>query len=76
MKRIALNKYIFKSPEEYFVSLIEMEKKMLDIGYEKKFEELELLKQYKRILKEIYLGENKKIIKIKVFIDSLNIEQI
>ena len=76
LKQIALNKDIFELSEEYIDSLIEMEKSERKAGYQERLEGLELLKQHKRTLREVYKGENKNMIKIKEFIDSLNNEHI
>ena len=66
MEQITLNKTVFESSEEYIESLIEMEKNEQKQGWKKTVEDLELLKQQKRLLKEIYKGENQKINQAKL----------
>ena len=77
LEEIALNKNLFEFSEEYIESIIELEKDNQKIGWKKRVEELELLRQQKKMLKEIYKGENQKMNYIRQFIeDSLNKESI
>ena len=77
LEEIALNKNLFEFSEEYIESIIELEKDNQKIGWKKRVEELELLRQQKKMLKEIYKGENQKMNHIRQFIeDSLNKESI
>ena len=76
LQEIALNKTVFESSEEHIELLIETEKSEHKEGWQTRIEGLELLKQQKRMLREIYQGENQKMNQIKDFIeDSLNKEK-
>jgi hypothetical protein len=75
LQEIALNKTVFESSEEHIDLLIETEKSEHKEGWKTRIEGLELLKQQKRMLREIYQGENQKMNQIKDFIeDSLKKE--
>jgi len=69
LQEIALNKTVFESSEEHIDLLIETEKSEHKEGWKTRIEGLELLKQQKRMLREIYQGENQKMNQIKDFID-------
>ena len=76
LQQIALNKTVFESSEEHIELLIETEKSEHKEGWKTRIEGLELLKQQKRMLREIYKGENQKMNDMKKFIeDSLNKEK-
>ena len=76
LQEIALNKTVFESSEEHIELLIETEKSEHKEGWQTRIEGLELLKQQKRMLREIYQGENQKMNQIKDFIeDSLKKEK-
>ena len=76
LQEIALNKTVFESSEEHIDLLIETEKSEHKEGWKTRIEGLELLKQQKRMLREIYQGENQKMNQIKDFIeDSLKKEK-
>lgn len=76
LQEIALNKTVFESSEEHIDLLIENEKSEHKKGWQTRIEGLELLKQQKRMLREIYKGENQKMNDIRKFIeDSLNKEK-
>ena len=76
LQQIALNKTVFESSEEYIELLIETEKSELKEGWKTRIEELKLLKQHKKILREIYKGENQMMKDMRKFIeDSLNKEK-
>ena len=75
LEQIALNKTVFGSSKGYIDLLIEDERNEQKNGWKKRVEQLELLKQQKKMLKEIYKGENQKMNYIRKFIeDSLNKE--
>ena len=76
LQQIALNKTVFESSEEHIELLIENEKSEHKEGWQTRIEGLELLKNQKKILREIYKGENKSMNDMKKFIeDSLNNEK-
>ena len=76
LQQIALNKTVFESSEEHIDLLIETEKSEHKEGWKTRIEGLELLKQQKKMLREIYKGENQKMNDIKNFIeDSLKKEK-
>lgn len=76
LQEIALNKTVFESSEEHIELLIETEKSEHKEGWQTRIEGLELLKQQKRMLREIYKGENKNMNNMRQFIeDSLNKEK-
>jgi len=76
LQQIALNKTVFESSEEHIELLIETEKSEHKEGWQTRIEGLELLKQQKKMLREIYKGENQKMNDMRKFIeDSLNKEK-
>jgi hypothetical protein len=76
LQEIALQKTVFESSEEHIDLLIENEKSEHKEGWQTRIEGLELLKQQKKMLREIYKGENQKMNDIRKFIeDSLNKEK-
>ena len=76
LQQIALNKSVFESSEEHIDLLIENEKTEHKEGWKIRIEGLELLKQQKKLLREIYNGENQNLCNMKKFIeDSLNKEK-
>ena len=76
LQQIALNKSVFESSEEHIDLLIENEKTEHKEGWKTRIEGLELLKQQKKLLREIYNGENQNLCSMKKFIeDSLNKEK-
>ena len=77
LQQITLNKTVFESSEEYIeLLLIETEKSECKEGWKTRIEELKLLKQHKKILREIYKGENQMMKDMRKFIeDSLNKEK-
>ena len=76
LQEIALNKTVFESSEEHIELLIENEKSEHKEGWQTRIEGLELLKHQKKMLREIYLGENEKMNNMRKFIeDSLNKEK-
>ena len=76
LQQIALNKTVFESSEEHIDLLIENEKSEHKEGWQTRIEGLELLKQQKKLLREIYQGKNEKMNNMRQFIeDSLNKEK-
>ena len=76
LQEIALNKTVFESSEDHIELLIETEKSEHKEGWQTRIEGLQLLKQQKKMLREIYNGENQKMNDIKTFIeDSLKKEK-
>ena len=76
LQQITLNKTVFEFSEEYIELLIETEKSECKEGWKTRIEELKLLKQHKKILREIYKGENQMMKDMRKFIeDSLNKEK-
>ena len=76
LKEIALNKTVFESSEEHIQLLIENEKSEHKEGWQTRIEGLELLKNQKKILREVYNEENQSMNDMKKFIeDSLNKEK-
>ena len=76
LQQITLSKTVFESSEEYIELLIETEKSEHKEGWQTRIEGLELLKQQKKMLREIYKGENQKMNDMRKFIeDSLNKEK-
>ena len=76
LQQITLNKTVFESSEEYIELLIETEKSEHKKGWQTRIEGLELLKQQKKMLREIYKGENQMMNDMRKFIeDSLNKEK-
>ena len=75
LQQIALNKTVFESSEEYIELLIEKEKSELKEEWQTRIKGLKLLKQHKRMLREIYKGENQMMNDMRKFSeDSLNKE--
>lgn len=76
LKEIALNKTVFESSEEHIQLLIENEKSEHKEGWQTRIEGLELLKNQKKILREVYNEENQSMNDMKKFIeDSLRKEK-
>ena len=68
LQKIALKKSI-QSDEEYFNILIEVEKSEHKSGWEKRIRTLEILKERKKLLTEIYDGTNTQMNQMKEIID-------
>lgn len=69
LKEIALNKSVFATSEEYIDLLIQTEQSENKPGYEIRIEGLKLLKNQKRVLREIYERKNNQLLNINKFID-------
>ena len=74
LKEIALNKSVFATSEEYIDLLIQTERSECKPGYEIRIEGLNLLKNQKKTLREIYERKNNQLININKFIDD-NLEK-
>ena len=68
LKNIALNKNNFESDEEFIELMIEVEKSEHKSGWENRIKNLEVLKQNKILLREIYQGTNIHLNQMKGFI--------
>ena len=68
LKNIALNKNNFESDEEFMELMIEVEKSEHKSGWENRIKNLEVLKQNKILLREIYQGTNIHLNQMKGFI--------
>ena len=68
IEQIALNKTKFGSDEEFIDLLIEVEKSDHNPDWQKRINNLEMLKEEKKLLREIYQGTNKQMNQIKEFI--------
>ena len=75
LQEIALQKTVFESSEEHIDLLIENEKSEHKEGWQTRIEGLELLKQQKKMLREIYHGENKKMNDMRKFIEDSLIKE-
>ena len=74
LKEIALNKSVFATSEEYIDLLIQTERSECKPGYEIRIEGLNLLKNQKKTLREIYERKNNQLQDINKFIDD-NLEK-
>ena len=69
LRKIALNKSVFESSEEHIDLLIEVEKSEHKFGWQKRINSLNELKNQKKMLREIYKGENQTLNQIKEFVE-------
>ena len=69
LKQIALNKSVFATSEEYIDLLIQTEQSENKPGYEVRIQGLKLLKNQKRVLREIYERRNAQLLDVNKFID-------
>lgn len=67
LRQIALNKSVFESAEEHIQLMIEVETSEHKPGWEKRIQALEVLRNEKKTLREVYQGSNDDINKIKQF---------
>jgi len=67
----ALNKSVFESAEEYIDLLIEEEKAEHKTGWQSRVDGLMLFKKEKKMLKEIYQGENQNFNQLKDFVEKI-----
>ena len=75
LQEIALQKTVFESSEEHIDLLIENEKSEHKEGWQTRIEGLELLKQQKKMIREIYHGENQKMNDMRKFIEDSLIKE-
>ena len=68
IQEIALNKNKFESDEEFIDLLIEVEKSEHHPDWQNRINNLEMLKEQKKLLREIYQGTNMQLNQIKEFI--------
>ena len=76
LKKIALNKDVFESAEEYIDLLIENEKFEQKPGWQKRVEAFNILKRQKIKLKQIYHGKHTDANKIKEFVKNFNKKEL
>ena len=69
LKTISLKKSIY-SDEEFFKMLIEVEKPEHNVGWQNRIKKLEMLKEKKNVLKEIYQGTYKQLNQIENFLNN------
>ena len=69
LHEIALNKSVFESAEEHLDLLIEMEKSEHKPGWQARIEGYLILKEEKKMLREVYQGTNVDLIKIREFVE-------
>ena len=70
LHKIALNKSVFESAEEHIDLLIEVEMSEHKPGWQERIRGLNLLKDEKRMLREVYQGTNNQMKQIKNFIEN------
>ena len=70
LQQIALNKSTFKSDEEFIDLLIEVEKSEHKPGWQNRINNLEILKEQKKILRQLYQGNNSQLDFIKEFTEN------
>ena len=70
LHKIALNKSVFESAEEHIDLLIEVEMSEHKSGWKERIRALKLLKEEKKMLREVYQGTNQQYNKIKNFIEN------
>ena len=70
LHEIALNKSVFESAEQHIDLLIEIEYSEHKPGWQNRVRGLNVLKEEKKMLREVYQGKNKSLKKIKKFIEN------
>jgi hypothetical protein len=70
LHQIALNKSVFESAEEHIDLLIEVEISEHKSGWQDRVRGLKLLKEEKRMLREVYQGTNEQMLQIKNFVEN------
>ena len=70
LHKIALNKSVFESAEEHIDLLIEVEQSEHKPGWQNRVHGLNILKEEKRILREVYQGENESLNSIREFVEN------
>lgn len=83
LHEIALNKSVFESAEQHIDLLIEVEQAEHKPGWQNRINGLNILKEEKRMLREVYQGENHSLNEIRKFVENeinkyydIDIEQI
>ena len=83
LHEIALNKSVFESAEQHIDLLIEVEQAEHKLGWQNRINGLNILKEEKRMLREVYQGENHSLNEIREFVENeinkyydIDIEQI
>ena len=69
LHKIALNKSVFESAEEHIDLLIEVEMSEHKPGWQERIRALNILKDEKRMLREVYQGTNHQMNEIRVFVE-------
>ena len=69
LHKIALNKSVFESAEQHIDLLIEVEISEHKPGWEGRVRGLKILKEEKKMLREVYEGSNSDMINIKNFVE-------
>ena len=69
LHKIALDKSVFKSDEEHLEILIEVEKAEQKPGWKNRVQGYNILKEEKRMLREIYHGENQSMNEMRNFVE-------
>ena len=70
LHKIALNKSVFESAEEHIDLLIEVEQSEHKPGWQNRVHGLNVLKEEKRMLREVYQGKNESLAKIREFVEN------
>ena len=69
LHEIALNKSVFESAEQHIDLLIEVEYSEHKPGWQNRVRSLNILKDQKRMLREVYEGKNEQMIKIREYVE-------
>ena len=70
LHKIALNKSVFESAEEHIDLLIEVEMSEHKTGWQERIRGLNVLKNEKRMLREVYQGTNNQLKQIRSFVEN------
>ena len=70
LHEIALNQSVFESAEQHIDLLIEVEYSEHKPGWQSRVHSLNILKEQKKMLREVYQGKNQNMIKIKKFVEN------
>ena len=70
LHKIALNKSVFESAEEHIDLLIEVEQAEHKPGWQNRVHGLNILKDEKRMLREVYQGKNESLKTIREFVEN------
>jgi hypothetical protein len=69
LRQIALNKSAFESVEEHIDELIQNEKSEHQQGWQYRVKTLEIMKQQKKLYRELYQGKNNDLENLQKFIE-------